>query len=61
MAPATHPAHPRDLDDDEAAIFEHAVVACEPDADVAVDDLAWWLSRQEQAETRAALAAAGLL
>ena len=47
--------------DDEKAIFDHAVVTREPDADVAYEDLAWWLSRQERAETRTALAAAGLL
>jgi hypothetical protein len=54
-------AHPCGLDDDDRAIFDYAVVTREPDADVADDDLAWWLSRQEQAETRAALGAAGLL
>jgi hypothetical protein len=33
-------ARPRELDDDEPAIFDYAVVTHEPDADVADDDLA---------------------
>ena len=33
----------------------------EPDADIPDGDLAWWLECQEKAETRAALAASGLL
>ena len=36
-------------------------IESEPDADVPVDELAWWLECQEKAETRAALAASGLL
>ena len=61
MAPTIRPAYPRELGDDEAAIFAGAVVEREPDADVPAGELAWWLLRQEQAETRAALAASGLL
>jgi hypothetical protein len=62
MTRNTRTAYARELDeDDDAAIFDNAVVTREPDADVADGDLAWWLSRQEQAETQAALAAAGLL
>jgi hypothetical protein len=60
MAPITR-ARPRELDDDEAAIFGFAVVEIEPDADIPDGDLAWWLDCQEKAETRTALAAAGLL
>jgi hypothetical protein len=47
MTRNTRRAHLRELDDDEAAIFDNAVVTREPDADVAHDDLAWWLNRQE--------------
>jgi hypothetical protein len=60
MGPAIHPAT-IDVDEDQAAIFAHAVVEREPDHDVAEGDLAWWLRRQERAEIRGALAAAGLL
>ena len=51
---------PGELDEEEA-IFACAVVEREPDHEVADGDLAWWLRRQERAEIRAALAAAGLL
>jgi hypothetical protein len=61
MAPTIRPARPCELDADDAAIFAGAVVEREPDADVPDAELAWWLLRQEQAETRALLAAAGLL
>ena len=61
MAPTILPARPRELDDDEAAILACTVVEREPDADVPDRELAWWLRRQERAEIRAALAAAGLL
>ena len=61
MAPTTLPARPRELDDDEAAVLAHAVVEHEPDADVPRGELAAWLRRQERAELRAELAAAGLL
>ena len=62
MTRNTRTAYARELDeDDDAAIFDNAVVTREPDAEVSDGDLAWWLIRQEQAETRAALAAAGLL
>ena len=60
MAPAIRPALSPRLDD-EQYILACAVVEREPDADVPDGELAWWLLRQEQAETRAALAAAGLL
>ena len=60
MAPTIHPAT-IDIDEDEAAIFAHAVVDREPDHEVPAGDLSWWLRRQERAEIRAALAAAGLL
>jgi hypothetical protein len=60
MAPTT-PARPGELDDDEAAILDHAVVEREPDADIPDGELAWWLHLQERAELRAALAVAGLL
>jgi hypothetical protein len=61
MAPTIHPAATLELAEDEAATFAYAVVEREPDHDVADGDLAWWLRRQERAEIRAALAAAGLL
>jgi hypothetical protein len=56
-----HPATSLDLADDESVIFTCAVVEHEPDSDIPDGELAWWLLCQEQAETRAALAAAGLL
>jgi hypothetical protein len=37
------------------------LVEQEPDAYVPDGELTWWLQRQEQAKTRAALAVAGLL
>ena len=63
MAPMIRPAEPHDVDDDEdprnlTCVF---VIESEPDADVPVEELAWWLDCQEKAETRAALAASGLL
>jgi hypothetical protein len=61
MAPTIHAARAHELDDDEAAIFACAAVERAPDADVPDRELAWWLRRQERAELRAALAAAGLL
>jgi hypothetical protein len=61
MAPVIRAARLQEFDGDEAAIFADAVVEREPDAEIADGELAWWLLRQEQAETRAALAAAGLL
>jgi hypothetical protein len=60
MAPMTTAIHPTQLDDDKTAIL-CAVVEREPDADVPDGERAWWLRRQERAEIRAALAAAGLL
>jgi hypothetical protein len=60
MAPTTLSVPPGQLDEEEASIA-CAVVDREPDRDVADGDLAWWLRRQERAEIRAALAAAGLL
>ena len=61
MARTTHPARPRELDDDEPAILSYVVVEREPDADIPDDELAWWLHCQERAELRADLAVAGLL
>jgi hypothetical protein len=60
MAPVTPGARARELDDDETAMLR-AVVEREPDTDIPHDELACWLRRQERAEIRAALAAAGLL
>jgi len=37
------------------------VTSREPDRDVPAEELAWWLGLQERLETRAELAAAGLL
>jgi hypothetical protein len=61
MEPLVHPRRALELDNRDEAVFASAVVEREPDGDVANGDLAWWLSRQERAETRAALAAQGLL
>jgi hypothetical protein len=61
MESLVHPHPALELDNSDAAIFADAVVAQEPDADVAHGDLAWWLIRQERAEIRAALAASELL
>jgi hypothetical protein len=61
MAPTITPARTRGLDDDDAAVFDYVVVEREPDPDVPDGELAWWLRRQERAELRAELAAAGLL
>ena len=61
MAPTTRAARDPELDAEEAAILACAVVEHEPDADIPDGERAWWLLCQEQAETRAALAAAGLL
>jgi hypothetical protein len=60
MAPTINPDRPSGLDDDEA-ILACAVVEREPDPDVPVGERARWPRRQECAEIRAALAAAGLL
>jgi hypothetical protein len=60
MAPMIRPARPCELDD-EQTIVSFVVLEREPDADVPLDELAWWLYCQERAETRAALAASGLL
>jgi hypothetical protein len=45
----------------EQEILDHAVTCRSPDRDVPVEELAWWLALQERLETRAELAAAGLL
>jgi hypothetical protein len=63
MAPMIRSADPHELDDEDhpgilTCVF---VIENEPDADVPVDELAWWVECQERAETRAALAASGLL
>jgi hypothetical protein len=49
------------LADTAEAILAFAVTFREPDRDVHQYDLAWWLARQERLETRAELAASGLL
>jgi hypothetical protein len=61
MAPMIRAAHVPELDGDEPAILSCFVVEDEPDPDIPDGELAWWLQCQEQAETRAALAGAGLL
>jgi hypothetical protein len=61
MAPIIRPADPHDIDDDTRILTCVFVIESEPDADVPVEELAWWLECQEKAETRAALAASGLL
>jgi hypothetical protein len=63
MAPMIRSANPPDLDDEDnlgilTCVF---VIENEPDPDVPLDELAWWVECQEKAETRAALAASGLL
>jgi hypothetical protein len=63
MAPMIRSADPHDVDDEDdpgilTCVF---VIENEPDPDVPVDELAWWVECQEKAETRAALAASGLL
>jgi hypothetical protein len=60
MAPMIRPANPCEPDDDPT-ILSYVVLEREPDADVPMDELAWWLRCQERAETRAALAASGLM
>jgi hypothetical protein len=49
------------LADSEEATLAFAVTSHGPDRDVPVDDLAWWLERQERLEIRSELAASGLL
>jgi hypothetical protein len=61
MAPMIRPTDPHDVDDHARILNCVFVIESEPDADVPVDELAWWLECQEKAETRAALAASGLL
>ena len=61
MAPMIRAAHVPELDGDEGPTLSCFVVEHEPDADIPDGELAWWLQCQEQAETRTALAAAGLL
>ena len=63
MAPMIRSADPHELDDEDnpgilTCVF---VIENEPDPDVPLDELAWWVECQEKAETRAALAASGLL
>ena len=45
----------------EQTTIQDAVTARQPDSDVPGEELAWWLAVQERLETRAELAAAGLL
>jgi hypothetical protein len=62
MARNTMPAHGRELDDDAAAAIFFAVVEHKPNLDeLARGELASWLRRQQRAEVRAELAAAGPL
>ena len=61
MAPMIRAAHAPEFDGDEPAILSCFVVEHEPDADIPDGELARWLQCQEAAETRTALAAAGLL
>jgi hypothetical protein len=61
MAPMIRAARDPKLDGDETAILACFVVEREPDADIPDGELAWWLQCQEEAETRTALAAAGLM
>jgi hypothetical protein len=49
------------LEGSEQEILDRAVTARQPDSDVPGEELAWWLALQERLETRAELAAAGLL
>ena len=59
--PHTLPTRPLELDDDDTAVLVYAVVEHKPDADVPRHERPAWLRRQERAEIRAELAAAGLL
>ena len=61
MAPMIRAALHPELDGDEPAWHSCYVVEQAPDAEIPDGELAWWLQCQEQAETRAALAGAGLL
>ncbi|MGH2948694.1 MAG: hypothetical protein ACRDPC_20965 [Solirubrobacteraceae bacterium] len=61
MVPMIRASRAREFDDDEPAILSCFVVEDEPSPNIPDSELAWWLQCQEQAETRAALAAAGLL
>ena len=61
MAPMIRAARDRELDGEEAPILCRFVVETEPDDDVRDGELARWLQCQEEAETRTAHAAAGLL
>ena len=61
MAPMTHAARDAEFDGEDSPSLSCFVVEHEPDADIPDGELAWWLQCQEQAETRAALASAGLL
>jgi len=49
------------LDGGDQTAIQDAVTARQPDSDVPGEELAWWLALQERLETRAELAAAGLL
>ena len=61
MAPMTRTARDPELGGEEDPTLSCFVVEHEPDADIPDGELAWWLQCQEAAETRTALAAAGLL
>jgi hypothetical protein len=49
------------LDGSDEEILERAVTGRSPDREVPAEELAWWVGLQERLETRAELAAAGLL
>ena len=61
MAPMTRAARDPEVAGEQAPTLSCFVVEHEPDADVPDSELAWWLFCQERAETRAALADAGLM
>jgi hypothetical protein len=61
MAPMIRAAFDPEPDCDEPTWLAGFVVEREPDGDIPDGELTWWLKRQEEAETRAALAAAGLM
>jgi hypothetical protein len=61
MVPMIRAAFDPELDCAGPAMLSGFVVEQEPDAYVPDGELTWWLQRQEQAKTRAALAVAGLL
>jgi hypothetical protein len=49
------------VDGSDEEILERALACRSPDREVPVEELTWWVALQERFETRAELAAAGLL